>query len=91
MEEFYRYLFGHERVRKSKYDALLGRIKKEILKLDQLMGECGELFNTDSSFLSIIIACEMLVACKFVFEEKFRKSKWVLFNKCEKIAKRPEF
>jgi hypothetical protein len=91
LEEFYRYLFGHERVRKSRYDALLGRIKKEILKLDQLMAESGDLFSTDCSFLSIIIASEMFVACKFVFEEKFRKSKWVLFNKCEKIAKRPEF
>jgi len=91
LEELYRILFGHERVRKSRYDALLGRIKKEILRLDQLMAENAELFNTDCSFLSIIIACEMFVACKFVFEEKFRKSKWVLFNKCEKIARRPEF
>lgn len=77
-------------MRKSKYDGLLNRIKKEILKLDQLMGESGEMFS-ECSFLSIIVACEMFVACKFVFEEKFRKSKWVLFNRCEKIARRAEF
>jgi hypothetical protein len=53
------------------------------------MGDNGDIFSVESSYISIIIACEMFLACKFVFEEKFRKSKWVLFNKCEKIAKRP--
>ena len=31
------------------------------------------------------------MACKFVFEEKFRKSKHSLFNKYDKISKREEF
>lgn len=57
LEEFYRYLFGHERVRKSKYDALLSKIKKEILRLDQFMGDNGDIFSAESSYISIIIAC----------------------------------
>jgi hypothetical protein len=39
LEEFYRYLLGHDKVRRSKYEALGNKIRKEILKLDQLMNE----------------------------------------------------
>ena len=35
--------------------------------------------------------CELFIGCKFVFEEKFRKSKYTLFAKYEKISKKTEF
>lgn len=39
----------------------------------------------------IIIACELFMGCKFVFEEKFRNSKSALFSRCDKVFRRAEF
>ena len=91
LEEFYQTILGYEPICKSKYHALLNRIKKQIMSLDELMSEHGHRFGSDGSFLSIIIACELFIGCRFVFEEKFRKTRRTLFNLCEKIARRPEF
>ena len=55
------------------------------------MNEHSDLYAYDNSFLNIIIACELFMGCKFVFEEKFRKSKYSLFTKYEKISKKTEF
>ena len=49
------------------------------------------MYGVDYSFLNIIIACELFFGYKFVFDEKFRKSKARIFNKCEKIYKSAEF
>lgn len=78
-------------MRKSKYDALSNRLKKEVGRLDALMNEHGEIFGLENSYLNILIVCELLLACKFVFEEKFRKSKHSLFSKCERIYGQHEF
>jgi len=58
---------GHEGVKKSKYEALNAKIRKEILNLDQAMGEHPEIFSSDDGFLNIIIACELFIGCKFAF------------------------
>lgn len=59
----------------------MNKIKKEIASLDSFISDYPELFEGEVNFLTIIISCEMFMACKFVFEEKFRKSKYSLFNK----------
>jgi hypothetical protein len=55
------------------------------------MGEHSEIYGVEICFINIIIVCELFLACKFFFEEKFRKSKIRLFSKCEKICKYQEF
>lgn len=74
-------MFGHKKVRKSYYDALGNKIRKKILELDQNMSEHNEIF-VDYSFLNIIIVCELYLACRFFFEEKFRKTRIRFFSKC---------
>jgi hypothetical protein len=69
----------------------MNKIKREIGLLDSYISDNPELFHNENNFLTIIIACEMFMACKFVFEEKFRKSKYTLFTKFEKLSHRKEF
>lgn len=69
----------------------MNKIKKEVGKLDADINEHPELYHGEFNFLNILIACELFMACKFVFEEKFRKSKYSLFNKYDKISHREEF
>jgi hypothetical protein len=58
------------------------------MKLENMIGENPEMFEVEDSFLMVIIACELFMGCKFVFEEKFRNSKSALFSRCDNIFRR---
>ncbi len=46
LEEFYKYLLGHEKVKKIKYESLINKIKTEIAKLDSHMNEHSDLYSS---------------------------------------------